>query len=85
MVVQVGCVFERVQARQGNSILGWFRFIVPREKRALTLFEYFLNIICQSLSRDVIGYEVLMSLVSSHPSFFKDNENGRLLNRYLEG
>ena len=85
MVVQVGCVFERVQARQGNSTLGWFRFIVPREKRALTLFEYFLNIICQSLSRDVIGYEVLMSLVSSHPSFFKDNENGRLLNRYLEG
>ena len=85
MVVQVGCIFERVQARQGNSILGWFRFIVRREKRPLTLFEYFLNIICQSSSRDVIGYEVLMSLVSSDPSFFKDNENGRLLNRYLEG
>ena len=85
MVVQVGCIFERVRARQGNSILGWFRFIVRREKRPLTLFEYFLNIICQSLSRDVIGYEVLMSLVSSDPSFFKDNENGRLLNRYLEG
>ena len=85
MVVQVGCIFERVRARQGNSILGWFRFIVRREKRPLTLFEYFLNIICQSLSRDVIGYEVLMSLVSSDPSFVKDNENGRLLNRYLEG
>ena len=85
MIVQVGCVFERVQAQQGNSTLGWFPFIVRREKRVLTLFEYFLNIICQSLSRDVIGYEVLMSLVSSHPSFFKDNENGRLLNRYLEG
>ena len=85
MVVQVGCVFERVQARQGNIFLGWFRFIVRGEKRALTLFEYFLNIICQSLSRDVIGYEALMSLVSSHPSFFIDNENVRLLNRYLGG
>ena len=85
MVLQVGCVFERVQAQQGNSILWWFRFIVRGGKRALTLFEYFLNVICQSLSRDVISYEALMSLVISDRSFFIDKQNVRLLNRYLEG
>ena len=64
---------------------GGFVLLFVGKNEHLRRFEYFLNIICQSLSRDVIGYEALMSLVSSHPSFFIDNENVRLLNRYLEG